>query len=384
MHPVHGRSRQASSAERDLRGPDWGGIRPLAARRKRILINPGETHTMVDVDGAGLITRLWMTTMPVRPLAATRDLVLRFFWDGEDEPSVECSFADFFGSPFGAYRPYVSAPLSSTGGGFNSLFPMPFASRARLQITNEGQRVVDPVLYAVNYYALDEPPRSPLRFHAQWRRSNPTWPGERHTVLDARGAGHFVGVRLDMQNRHRWLGRNPIKAVFPLGMGLGMLEGQEYIWIDDDFRRRPDRAASTTSRQDAAGPGIVGTGTEDYFNAGWYFLPGRFAAPTHGCTIRNWFTGRVSAYRFDVHSPTPFRERIRVAFNVGIDNSVAADYTSVAYWYQTEPHHPFPPLPAPDDRTLTPVLGNVVQSAAILAPVGAMGWAAARHLSRGV
>ena len=365
MKSVTGRPRQVSSSEKDLRGPDWWGMRPERARRKRVLIEPGETHTMLEVAGAGLITRLWMTTMPIRPLTSVRDLVLRFWWDGEEHPSVECSFADFFGLPFGRSREYISAPLSYTSGGYNCLFPMPFADGARLTVTNEGSRVVDPFLYAVGFYERAEPPATDLRFHAQWHRSNPTLNGEPHTVLRAAGRGHYVGVRMDMQNRHWWLGRAPNEMVFPFGMGFGMLEGQESVYVDGD----------TT-------PSIAGTGTEDYFNAGWYFFPGRFTAPTHGCLTRNWFTGRVSAYRFDVYSPVPFTEEIRVMLNHGIDNNISADYTSVAYWYQAEPHQPFAALPPPRDRGLTPVVTNVAQTSLLVAPMGASALAAIKRLRR--
>jgi hypothetical protein len=365
LTPVAGRARQVSSYRGDLRGFDLAKLRPAAARQKRILLEPGETHTMASLAGPGLITRIWVTGVPYPPLSRLRDVVLRCFWDGEREPSVACSVADFFGAPFGSARSYVSAPLSYTSGGFTSNFPMPYESVARIEVTNEGDRVVDPFFYAVTYYDLETAVPTDLRLHASWHRENPTTPGEAYRILETTGRGHYVGARLDMQNRERWA-RPPVsRAVFPYGLGLGMLEGPEHIYVDGE------RA-----------PSISGTGTEDYLNAGWYFLNGTFSAPSHGCTVRSWATGRVSAYRYDVHAPVPFTESIRVTVDHGLDNAIEADYASVAYWYQAEPHPPYPPLPAPARRRPSPVGPNLSQSIIVLGPAAAVGLWAARRVAR--
>lgn len=339
-----GRTRQIASLHRDNRGGTWGGLRPAAARQKRVLLQPGETHTLAELAGAGLITRLWCTTLlPGKP-HVLQDLVLRCFWDGESEPSVECPLGDFFGAAFGRYTAYAAAPLSLTSGGFTCLFPMPYAAGARIEIRNTGRRVVDPLFYNVTYYELDAPVEGGLRFHAQWRHENPTRPGQPYTLLEAHGSGQYVGCQLFMQNREWWL-RPPLSAiVFPRGAGIGMLEGYERIWVDGE---------ST--------PSVIGTGTEDYFNAGWYFLGGRFATPEYGCTVRNLVAGRVAAYRFDLQAPVPFGRSLRLTIDHGFENQVSADYSSVAYWYQREPHRPFAALPPADARRPTPPLANLAQ-----------------------
>ncbi len=229
--PQPGWTRQATSFGRDPdRGDDWGGQRHLEARVKRILIAPGETHTMASLSGAGMITRIWMTTLLPFNAHALRDLVLRFYWDGETHASVESPFGDFFGAPFGAYQPYASIPMSLTAGAFNCLWLMPYASGARMDVTNEGSSVVDPFFYNVTYQELPEGPPSPLRFHAFWRRENPTRRGVPYTILNAEGSGHYVGCHLNMQNREWWL-RPPLRAImFPRGFGLGMMEGWETIY----------------------------------------------------------------------------------------------------------------------------------------------------------
>jgi hypothetical protein len=355
--PQTGWTRQATSFGRDPnRGSDWGGLRHLEARVKRILLVPGETHTMAWLSGAGIITRIWMTTLLPFNSHALRDLVLRFYWDGEDRPSVESPLGDFFGAPFGTYQPYASVPMSLTAGAFNCLWLMPYADGARLEVTNEGASAVDPFFYNITYQEGTGAPPSDLRFHALWRRENPTQPGVPYTILNAEGRGHYVGCHVNMQNRAWWL-RPPLRTIsFPRGFGLGMLEGWETITRDGETE-----------------PSLSGTGTEDYFNGAWYYLPkgGRFAAPYHGCIVRDTLRSRIAVYRFDMSAPVSFSHSLQVSLRHGFYNDLAGDYSSTAYWYQAEPHAPFPELPSVHLRRPQPVTENLTQSALLLAPAAA-------------
>jgi hypothetical protein len=352
--PQPGWTRQATSFGRDPhRGSNWGGLRSMEARIKRVLLAPGEMHTMAFLSGAGMVTRIWMTTLLPFNAHALRDLVLRFYWDGETHPSVQSPFGDFFGAPFGAYQPYASAPMSLTAGAFNCLWLMPYAKGARLEVTNEGAKVVDPFFYNITYQDLPDGPPSDLRFHAHWRRENPTRRGVPYTILDAEGSGHYVGCHLNMQNREWWL-RAPVRDVkFPRGFGLGMLEGWESIYRDGEEE-----------------PSVRGTGTEDYFNGAWYYLPkgGRFSAPYHGCLVRDVLRGRVAVYRFDMAAPISFSRSLRVQIDHGFYDDLPGDYSSTAYWYQTEPHRPFYEMPSAATRQPQPATVNLVQSALVLAP----------------
>jgi len=342
----------ASSLDRDPdRGGDWFGLRPAPARRKRILLMPGESHTMVELGGSGMITHLWFTTLLPLNQHALRGVRLRFYWDGEAQPSVECPLGDFFGAPFGGYRDYISAPLSLTSGGFNSLWPMPFSNGARLEVVNDSPAIVDPLFYQVTYRVSEGAPGSALRFHAHWRRQNPTQPGRPYTLVQAEGRGHYVGCQLFMQNRTWWL-RPPLASmIFPNGFGLGMLEGWESAYVDGEKT-----------------PSLRGTGTEDHFGAAWYFAGGEFSAPDHGCTLRQFLAGRVAAYRFYLENPIPFERSLRVEIEHGYENQVEGDYASVAYWYQEEPHAPSPALPPSLARRPDPPVRNWLQSALLLGP----------------
>lgn len=356
--PREGRTRQATSAGRDPdRGGDFGGLRPAALRVKRILLAPGEIHTMAAIAGAGLITRIWLTHSPWTQ-AARRDLVIRLFWDGEPHPSVESPLGDFFGAPFGRRVAYSCDVLSLSNGGYVSEWPMPFASGATVQVANEGASTVDPFFYQVTYTALDEAP-GPLRLHAQWRRDNPTRRGAPYRICEARGSGHYVGCHLSVQNREWWL-RPTVRAVAHYGGGLGMLEGWLSVRVDGE-----------------AEPSVRGTGTEDDFNGAWYnLLDGEAGHARWGCTMRDLVRGRVALYRFDTRAPVPFTRALDVAIDHGLHNSLEGDYASVAYWYQEEPHAPFPALPSAVARRPSPAWRNMLQFAlavaALLVTLGAI------------
>ena len=167
------------------------------------------------------------------------------------------------------------------------------------------------------------------------KRFGTNYKGLKLTYVDqaeAKGTGHYVGCNMNMQ------GRRPFSFWF--------LEGDEMIYVDDE--QHP--------------PAIHGTGTEDYFNAGWYFNKGTFSAPYHGLTIKDPIRSRISAYRFHIEDPIPFKKRIRVTIeHGGINDAPGSDYSSTAYWYQTEPHKPMGTFPPGDDRL--PDDGLLVKSA---------------------
>jgi hypothetical protein len=287
-----------------------GDARPVA---------PGETITLMDYKGAGIVRRFWVTIAPRAEMTIHRQAILRMYWDGEATPSVETPIGDFFGVGFGEQKDYTSLPLNEMSGGYNCYWPMPFHRSARWTLTNLSKKKIDAFYYNIDFTAYKSLPKDLRHFHAQWRRENPTTKDKNYTILDAAGQGHFVGVALFMQNRR--------------GRGFGFLEGDEMIYVNGEEK-----------------PSIIGTGTEDYFSSGWYFDRGLYSAPFHGVTILDTKLGRVSAYRWHIEDAMPFTKSIRVTIEHGNQNDHEADYSSVAYFYQSEPHAPYPPLPTnPDD-----------------------------------
>jgi hypothetical protein len=277
-------------------------------------LEPGDTLTLFDHQGAGIVRRWWLTIAPRNHTAIQRQLIIRAYWDDEEQPSVEVPVSDFFGMGFGEWHDFISTPLNMTSGGYNSYWPMPFRRRGRIVVENRSPTVIDRFYYNVDIETFDRLPEDILYFHAQFRRAV-TERGQPVTILEAEGRGHYAGTLLAMQPRgRRW---------------LWYLEGNERVFVDGDTV-----------------PTVLGTGTEDYFSSGWYFDTGPYSAPYHGVTIKDSVSGRINAYRWHIEDPIPFNRRLSFTIEHGGTNDApGTDYSSVAYWYQTHPHVPFPPLP---------------------------------------
>ena len=276
-----------------------------------ISIAAGNSATIMDVRGPGAIARIWMTVGSPDPYYLRR-ILIRMYWDGETTPSVEAPLGDFFGTGFG-YKQYVSRFVGMTSGGFISYFPMPFNKSARIEIVNETGQTISSFYYNIDYLKVDQPFSGDIGyFHAWWNRDIRTTSKENYLILMAKGRGQFVGCNLSIQG---------------YGNNLYFLEGDEMIYVDGETR-----------------PSINGTGTEDFFNSGWYFDRGEYSAPYHGLIWKVDSLSRIAAYRFMVGDAVPFYKSIRVTIEHGTENSQVADYSSTAYWYQLEPHDEFPPI----------------------------------------
>ena len=304
-------------------------------------IAPGDTLELLDVPGPGIVTHLWFTIASPEQFHLKK-LVLRMYWDGETNPSVETPIGDFFGLGLGEYFLYQSVPLAvASDKALNSFFPMPFQKHARITVSNEGTRRVDAFYFNIDYRACPAPlPADTLYFHAQYRQQTPnrgwtsdwTSNGDRlvndrknldgegnYVWLDARGRGHFVGVTMSvLQNQDGWWG-----------------EGDDMFFVDGEKL-----------------PSINGTGSEDYFLGAWGFGSHPFAYGLMGAPVKgDEFAGsRTSVYRFHLDSPIPFTKSLLATIEHGHANHRSDNFFSVAYWYQAEPHAPFPPLPPVEDR----------------------------------
>ena len=309
----------------------------------RIHVQPGETFTFFDVKGAGCVTHIWITLANddiIEEKHYLRKSVLRFYWDGEEEPSVLAPTGDFFGMGHAMSRNFVSEPLQMSpedGRGFNCWFPMPFESGARMTITNESGRELL-FYYYVDYEEYDSLPGDLLRFHAKWNRQLPTdgisedqcsshrdWcfgdsnlTGEGNYVLmEAEGRGHYVGCNVNIHNLN------------PNGLWDWPGEGDDMIFIDGE----------------PWPPRLHGTGTEDYVNMAWCPTQ-EYSAPYHGLILggRDNWKGKITYYRYHIKDPIMFEKSIKVTIEHGHANHRSDDWSSTAYWYQTEPHKPFPEI----------------------------------------
>ncbi len=295
--------------------------------RDRLEIAPGDSATLLDFEGPGIIQRIWITVSSSDPHYLRR-IALEMYWDDESEPSVSVPLGDFFGNGFDK-RHYASLLMGVSSGGFYCYVPMPFRKRARIVVRNGTGREIDAFYYHIGLVQVDDLPRDVTTFHARWNRDIRTDTDEPHEVIAAVGSGRFIGMSLNAESYRD---------------NLEFLEGDEFFHVDGEFRGQ-------------------GTGTEDYFNGGWYFQHGEFEAPFHGVVVKDDELGRIAAYRWHVLDPIAFEDSIRIELEHGHDNAEVADYATVAYWYQTEPHAAFPVLPAPHERR---VLGVKIAPGATL------------------
>lgn len=295
--------------------------------RDAIPIKAGETVTIAEINRPGMIQHIWMT-IASNSRFHLRELVLRMYWDGEQQPSVESPIGDFFGNGFGEYHNWHALPLSVQGKALNCYFEMPFRT-ARITVTNEGAQEARSLYFHIDYQEVAASlVASRGRFHAWWHREHPTKAvsaelnltgQDNYVFVDATGKGQFVGVVMSVQGYSTgWWG-----------------EGDDMFFIDGE--KWP--------------PSIHGTGLEDYFNNGWGFQE-EFNYPFVGYSLKgnkDW-TGPHTMYRFHIADPIYFQTALRGTIEHGHANRRSDDYSSVAYWYQTEPHKAFPVLPALPNR----------------------------------
>jgi hypothetical protein len=292
-------------------------------------IEPGQVFTLAQIDGPGALQQVWMT-----PSGHWRFCILRVCWDGEEAPSIEVPLGDFFCMGWCRYTQISSlAVCVNPGSAFNCYWEMPFRKHCRITVENVSEKQMT-LFYQINY-TLTEVPDDAAYLHAQFRRVNPLPYKDVFTILDGvRGQGHYVGTYMAWGvNNNGWWGEGEIKF---------FLDG------DGEF------------------PTICGTGTEDYFCGSYAFVDpatgkyGTYNTPYAGMPqiIRpdGEFASqmRFGLYRWHIMDPVRFRRELRVTIQAlgwrrgGCYLPLQDDIASTAFWYQAEPHAPFPPLPGRD------------------------------------
>ncbi len=306
------------NASRDL-GQGWK-VSPS------VQIEPGKTFTIAEITGSGAIQHIWMT-----PTGNWRFSIIRFYWDDEKEPSVEVPVGDFFGMGWGEYAHLNSLAVTvNPGSAFNCYWIMPFRKKCRITMENiatESMRVY----YQVDY-TLTTVPDDAAYFHAQFRRSNPT-KGSLYTLVDSiKGKGQYVGTYMAWGVTNTgWWGEGEIKF---------------YMDGDDKF------------------PTINGTGTEDYFCGSYNFenkktkqyepFSTAYAGLHQVIKPDGLYASqqRFGLYRWHILDPIRFDKDLKVTIQDlgwrtgGRYLPQQSNISSVVYWYQTEPHAPFPKLPS--------------------------------------
>lgn len=324
-------------------GKEASNLGPGRKGRPAIILEQGKEYVLAEIEGTGIIQHIWFTlpSKTGKTGCVYKDIVLRFFWDGEEQPSIEVPIGDFFCNGFGVHTNVNSLPVAvNPVGGMNCYIPMPFRKSVRITVENQHPVEVPGFFYQVNYSLVDSIPDNAGYLHASWKRSKCSVIGQDHVILDnVKGKGQYVGTYICWSSLGRaWWGEGEIK-----------------FYIDGDEQW----------------PTICGTGTEDYFGGAWCFanldtgLPESYSTPflgyryfEEGTKIDPWYGHKIpmhGLYRWHIMDPVRFETDIRVTIQQIGHNGVhlferADDVSSVAYWYQTEPHVSFPVLPDPEER----------------------------------
>lgn len=262
----------------------------------------GETKSFEIKNESAQIVGFQLETTPdkLEQLLKSR---IRFFWDGNSEASIDLQVNMFFAIA-DSLSFYQSLIAGFSGGKLYNNLPMPFFQNAKIEIESSGnihvkisytlsRRLSDNVNYLTAFYNEEVPANDP---------------GRSYTWLNIEGEGHYVGTFLMTE------GQTVSEKHLPV-----WLEGDEVFICDAEMN-------------------IHGTGTEDYFNCGWYGVPGRLynsgSFPLHGFSQYEMDTiGKASAYRWHVNDPVPFKKSIQVSVEHGTNNTVEANYKSTAFYY---------------------------------------------------
>ena len=313
-------------------------------------VKKGEKVNILDVQGAGVITRIWITIAPTHEKLSRNDIVIRMYWDGNSFPSVESPVGPFFGQGWDESYHFISAPLAAAprdGNALVSYFAMPFAKGARIEIENQANIDIDALYFNIDYSEMKKLPPDLGRFHAWYNYkvtdANPDGENEwgvlgeqgknkdgknNYLIADIKGKGQFVGLNYYVNS--------------PSPMWYG--EGDEMVFIDGEKL-----------------PSINGTGTEDFFNSSWspkeiYMHPYfGYARVNEG---ESGWLGRTHCYRFFIDDPVYFDKSCRFTIEHGHNNCLTLELSTVAYWYQSEAVK-VPEIVGVNDRKPKPVI-NVV------------------------
>ena len=318
-----------------------------------VVISPNENKVVASINGPAVINHFWCTMGNVKKGDKSgacghekynaRKVILRVYWDDEENPSIEVPIGDFFGMGHGITRNFTSAAVEMSalnGHGFNCWLPMPFKSSARFEIENNCINDLRYYFY-IDYEEVDKLPENSLYLHACWNRVFPSigkdennyqshteWifgnkddlnidGKNNYVILDAMGSGQYVGCNLNIANCNTsncwdWYG-----------------EGDDMIFIDGE----------------PWPPKLHGTGLEDYFNCAWSPTE-TYTSLYHGviCDDKSNFKGKHTYYRYHIKDPIAFNESIKVTIETGHNNNRSDDYSSTAYFYQSEPHQEYPKM----------------------------------------
>lgn len=338
MHVKQARTKRVSSWDQTGRNKDcW----KIAA---------GETRTLAEIKGPGKISHIWMT-QGNEDTTFLRKVLLKFTWDEEENPSVLVPLGDFFCLGHGMVNSFQNLYFTASAAegshnkfghfvALNCYLPMPFNKSAKIELINETDFEHFQYFY-IDYETYDKPFADDIAyFHASFHRENPTsgWAHEismnsppadvvnlsdedNYLLLAAEGEGHVIGFNLSVTNMQHFLQKPHERTWWGEGDDMFFIDGEEWP------------------------PSLHGTGSEDFLNQAFGMQPNAFLY--NGSSIFEHQTeGYQTSYVFYPVNPVRFSKSIRASIEHGHANHLSNEYSSVAYWYQKEPHKKFSIIPA--------------------------------------
>lgn len=245
-------------------------------------ITAGSTKRLLDIQGPGIINRIWITIVDRSP-EMLRSLIINIYWDKEEKPAVSVPFGDFFGIGLGKTAVYENILFSNPEGrSFNSFIQMPFKEAAKIEIVNQSEKDLQMIFYDIDLQLLKRWDDDYLYFHSYWHRDTTTIPGKDFEIMpEVIGKGRFLGsnisVNANPDYKECWWG-----------------EGEVKIYLDGD----------------KGYPTLVGSGTEDYIGTAWG--QGQFCNRYTGCLIADSKNLQWAFYRYHINDPVYFKTDCRV------------------------------------------------------------------------
>ncbi|MDR2947805.1 MAG: DUF2961 domain-containing protein [Prevotella sp.] len=240
-----------------------------------------------------------------------KDIILNVVWDNETIPAIHAPAADFFGYAYG--KASMRSYLLGKKDGINYCYiPSPYntATMKLIYKKREGEGQPSILIRVKVYYKTEvRNPAEEGKLYTNWNREINPPEGKFYDFLSVKGKGHYIGTI------HQAQGLLPQMTEF--------FEGDDSTYVDGKMR-------------------IHGTGSEDYYNGGWYALLDRWdrdvSLPIHGSLSYSLQSARTGGYRFYLGDKLSFEKEICHAMEHGpVGNKYPVDYTSVAFYYAEKP-----------------------------------------------
>jgi hypothetical protein len=278
--------------------------------KKKVVLRPGDNQAVFNAVTGGRIIGIEITSHSILN-SDIKDLIILARWDDEPVVAINCPVSDFFGYAFG--KPSMQSMLAGTRNNTHYCYlPMPFDQKASIELEylkSPLNKYAEIPIDVTIYYTEEKRNSQEGKLYAEWKRDQKTEMGKPYQILKKSGKGHYVGTLLQAQ------GLNSGMTIF--------FEGDDICMVDGQMR-------------------LHGTGSEDYFNGGWYAMADRwdqaFSLPVHGCMAYSVPLAHTAGYRFLITDKISFEREIDLSIEHGPENNnIPGDYTSVAYYYCDTP-----------------------------------------------